>query len=433
MRWSIPYIPHPAVAGDGENLPMKPRLSICVPSRNRQIYFQQTITHLTRNLRDDVELVLADNSDDAEPMRGFMESFAGDRRVVFLPPTGEVLSMVDNWERTMAASSGEWIVFIGDDDYVDQDLVDLLNRVQAVQPDLDAFSWQLVGYTWPFPERGKCGVFVPFETRVFKLPQTDLLKRMFTWHEAKHVPTSGFSVYHSAISRKLMERIRTLYGGRYFEHPVVDYDNAFKVICTGRSFATTGATLGVMGSCPLSNSFGIGKAKQFKEKTELFIAEAGRNFDNDFDFKFFPFSSLLGTTATIGVAQNWFKRKYKLKWKDWEANFAKACAHDTQSYPDRESFDAAQEGYRAAFKLWKNGKFLRHFKPVYVEKKPEQIVTSGFQATGVNFDQNIAGAKTPGEIFDIIRAIRPPLDTIPVEASGLKYPWEVNNPGSKAA
>ena len=59
------------------------RLSICVPSRNRQFYFQKTIEGLLRNKRDDIEFVFVDNSDDPSIMNDFMRAYADDPRVHF--------------------------------------------------------------------------------------------------------------------------------------------------------------------------------------------------------------------------------------------------------------------------------------------------------------------------------------------------------------
>ena len=57
-----------------------PVLSICVPSRNRQVYFQETIRALTTSLRPDVEFVFVDNSDDASAMDDFMAERLADPR-----------------------------------------------------------------------------------------------------------------------------------------------------------------------------------------------------------------------------------------------------------------------------------------------------------------------------------------------------------------
>jgi glycosyltransferase involved in cell wall biosynthesis len=105
------------------------KISICVPSRNRQFWFQQTIRALLESKRGDVEFVFADNSDDASVMARFMEEFAGDPRIVYLPPGPRIYPMLDNWERTVAATSGDWVTVIGDDDYVDPDLAGVLARI----------------------------------------------------------------------------------------------------------------------------------------------------------------------------------------------------------------------------------------------------------------------------------------------------------------
>ena len=407
---------------------VKPLLSICVPSRNRQIYFQQTISDLRASLRTDIEFVFADNSDDPSIMNAYMKDVIADPRVVYLPSTGTTLSMVDNWERTMEASTGDYIVFIGDDDYVDPEVAEFLKRILAVNEKVDAVCWRLVGYTWPYEGRPKLSLQVPFDDSVVKIEQADLYRRMFGWFDTRHVPTAGFSIYHSAISRSLMERIKRLYGGRYFEHPIVDYDNSFKVICTGSTFVATARAFGVMGSCPLSNSFAVGNYKDFRKKIGQFIEEAGRDYDEDLEFRKFPFRSTLGTTSAIGVVQNWFKNAYNIEFENWGEGFAKACALDCENYLDREAFDSACEGYRTAFTLWEDGKYLPFFKPVYnvARATGANVASSGFNESGLFIDQDIP-VKTPAELFAIVRGIITPVDMLDIDAAGLKFNWQTED------
>ena len=108
-----------------------PTLSICVPSRNRQVYFQETIKSLLVSERDDVEFVLADNSDDPSIMNGFMQAFAGDRRIRYLRSAKTTLSMMDNWERALAAATGRFVAFIGDDDYIDPGLAGFIVNLEG--------------------------------------------------------------------------------------------------------------------------------------------------------------------------------------------------------------------------------------------------------------------------------------------------------------
>ncbi|MBB4063937.1 glycosyltransferase family 2 protein [Gellertiella hungarica] len=407
---------------------INPILSICVPSRNRQVYFQQTIDGLRLSPRTDVQFVFADNSDDPSVMNEYMRDLVGDPRIVYLPSPEKTLSMVDNWERTMEVATGEYVVFIGDDDFVDPELAEFIRRVLEYNPGVEAFGWRAIGYTWPYPGRGSFSVPVPYDSSIVKIEQAELFKRMFGWHDSRHVPTSGFSIYHHAISRRLLERIKLLYGGKYFEHPVVDYDNAFKVICLGSKFVATSRPFGIMGSCPASNSFSVGKLEDLRRKMATFAEEAGQDFENDPLFREFPFVPAQGTTATIGVAQHWFKSKYNISFENWGENFAKACAMDCQFYFDRDAFDAATAGYRKSFELWENGRYLKHFNPVFDEARSQgkNIVPAGFTDTGVIIDQELP-VKNSAEMYAVVNAMCPPIDMLDIGPGGLKHAWETED------
>ncbi|MBW8282514.1 MAG: glycosyltransferase [Rhizobium sp.] len=399
------------------------RLSICVPSRNRQYYFQKTIEGLLRSKRDDLEFVLVDNSDDPSVMNDYMRAHAGDPRIVYLPSADRTLPMIENWERTLAAATGDWVTVIGDDDFIDPDVMTVLKKVVAVNPETEAFAWGVVAYSWPSPGQKSTSIHVPFNSFVVKVPREQLLKRMFGWYEATTVPTSGYSIYHSAVSRDLLDRIRRKYGGRFFEHPVIDYDMAMKVMVEGKHFAFCQRTFSVMGSCPESNSFSIGKLADIKKKVDIFMAELGRNFDDDPLLKDFPFQSILGVTASIGICQQWFRAKYKLTYDGWEKNFAKSCAFNTEMFRDEESFNIVRDGYTTAFKNWRRGRFLEHFQPVFKDAR-YSLQLSGSNVTGTFIRSDIAGVTTPVELLDIINGMIRPADQVEVRPDGLRFPWE---------
>jgi glycosyltransferase involved in cell wall biosynthesis len=127
----------------------KPILTICIPTRNRQRYFQETAAGLTANPRQDVQFVFADNSDDPRIIADFLAPLRGDDRIVHLPPAAKTLSMRDNFERCVEAASGEFVTIIGDDDWIDLDLADLLHEIAWREPEADAVSWSRPVYFWP--------------------------------------------------------------------------------------------------------------------------------------------------------------------------------------------------------------------------------------------------------------------------------------------
>jgi glycosyltransferase involved in cell wall biosynthesis len=398
----------------------RPTLSICVPSRNRQFYFQKTIEGLLRNKRQDVEFVFTDNSDDPSIMNDFMAEIVKDKRVVYIPSADSTLSMIDNWERSIRATTGEWVTFIGDDDFIEPDLAGLLERVVAVSPDLDAFTWGVLGYFWPEEGVDIKSVSVTFGNTIVKVPRSEAMRRMFGWFESSSIPTSGFSIYHGAIRRSLLETIRQTYGGVYFEHPNVDYEMAMKVIFNGRNFATCLRQFSVMGVCPLSNSYSIGRLEDTKNKIKIFTEELAGKFQDDPKLEDFPFSFSLGVSASIALTQHWFKEKYGLRYGGWEKAFVEACAYNTEIYSEEEAFEIVKAGYEAAFKKWQGGKFLKYYSPKrQTALARSDVVVTGFNNEGVYLRADIAGASTPAEVWDVLTSMVTPVEDIPVDKLGL--------------
>ncbi|MGF0537431.1 glycosyltransferase family 2 protein [Agrobacterium sp. ES01] len=401
---------------------IKPRLTICVPSRNRQYYFQKTIEGLLRRAPEGVEFVFADNSDDPSVMNDYMAELKNDPRIVYLPSEDRVLSMIDNWERTLEAATGAWVSIIGDDDFIDPKLADLLDRILAVNPEIEAFAWGVISYTWPGDNPNLTNVFVPYNSFTVKVPRDEPYKRMFGWVGARTVPTSGYSLYHSAYSRSLLDKIKAV-TGKFFENPMVDYDIAMKAITIAKHFAYCQRPISIMGSCPESNSYAVSRLSVAKQRSAQFFGEVGRNTDEDIDQNDFPFTSDHGVTAAIAIVQQWYKSKYDGHYSGWEIEFTKTCARNTEGFADREEFDTVKANYDDAFSRWKGGKFLKFFKPEFRDRMQGLLVT-GSSDDGIYLRSDIAGIKTPEQLYDIIESITPSLDMVEVAADGLKYPWE---------
>ncbi len=393
-----------------------PKLSICVPSRNRQFYFQQTISAMLESQRTDVEFVFADNSDDASIINDYMASIS-DPRVVFLPSTDKPLSMVDNWERMVAASSGEWVTVVGDDDYADPEIAGFLTRLQEFRPDVDGITWSILHYYWPSDERPTNVACVDFRDNVLSAPRDLLIARMFGWEDAGLVPTSGMSIYHSAMHRRLLDKIKATYG-RQFEHPIVDYDSAIKNMIHGKTFFVVARPMTVMGSCPASNSYSIGRLEDMKKMVRLFNEDSGRDIDLDPEAAAFPFKFATGLTATIGQVLHWYRTKYKFSHGGWEKNFVEACQRNVESFRDREAFDLVKESYQRAVDSWQGGRFSKYFKPQYNDGS-KGVSMTGFSDTAIYMDYDVPGMETAAGFYRLAGDLILPVDAIPIRASGM--------------
>jgi glycosyltransferase involved in cell wall biosynthesis len=399
------------------------KLSICVPSRNRQVWFQQTIHALTSNLRDDVEFVLADNSDDASIMADFMRDHAGDPRIVFLPPAPTVLPMVDNWERAVAASSGDWVTVIGDDDYVDPDLASVLKKVELMLPDVEAFGWAYASFTWPESAGAPdTNIALDLTHHFIDIPREWLIRRAYLWADATTVPTHGFSIYHSALSRRLVERIRERFNGRYFEHPTVDFDSSFKSVLLGTRFIMWQRPLSVHGVCPLSISSIVYDLSGIRSTTMTFFEELGRNFFDDPTMEGVPFARDMGVPASVLATQQWVKHSAGFSIDGWQENFARACAIYCARFRRREDFDFISALYRSSFLKWDNGRYAHAFNPVYTELPDGYGAFSGIRNGKIYLNNRNTGARTPKDIYDVMSAIAPPLDDIVIDPGMLRRP-----------
>ena len=376
-----------------------PKLSIGVPSRNRQAY----IRDLIRNPRTDIEFVFADNSDDPSIMNHFMAGI-DDPRVRYIPSTSQCLPMEDNWERVADASSGQWLCIIGDDDYVDTDLPDILSEIERREPRIEVVGWSRLTYNWPGFRALAGNMSIQMGNRAARFSQQQLIRGMFLWENAGHVPSNPFTIYHGAIKRSFAHKMRETFNGRFFEHPVVDYEYACKIVHSARHIIYVERPLSVLGACPKSNSAAIGNFEKSLENYKALVAETGGGQEMSAWMDGFPFNAPLGVAGSIMGTQHWFKSKYNFPVDGWEENFIAAMARDCGRAETRRTFDMQVELCRQALATWRNGRFLKQFSPHYIERMNAPVYTGMLNNT-LYIDEKIGGAATPAALFDIVKCL----------------------------
>lgn len=422
-----------------------PRLTICVPSRNRQRYFQETIRALLKSLRTDVEFIFADNSDDPSIMNTFMTEIPGDPRVTYLPTTERTLSMQDNWERTVEIARGDFISIVGDDDYIDPDAAGLIERVLARNPAVDAIAWSRPCYIWPGPREQRLSVVVELGDRVVDVQRAAMWSSYFNWEKTvAGIPQCPFSIYHAAISRDLMDRIQARFGGRYFAYPAPDIETTLKVLSMSRNLAYSERPFSVAGICQESNGSSFGNIKKIKQIQANFARDLGRDMEKDEHFRGFPFPSHLGNCIIIAQVQVWFRKTYGLDTGPWETKFVEACAQSCDYLLTQEDYDIAVADFHTAFALWQDGRYAHLFTPKpYQPKVPGAVPYTGratnTEAKAVYVAEDIAGTSTCGDFFDVVRQMMPAIDqldmqvkeTIPAKASGQARPQQSRKAGRR--
>lgn len=193
------------------------KISVVIPTRSRAKYLRETLRTVAEAARLcplPVEVVVSDNcSEDDTPEVCTSAAIPG-LTCVRQPVR---LSMRQNFEAALAASTGSHVVFIGDDDAVaPHGLMRLAEMIGA--GDHDIFKWRVVNYIWPDPGRGRAGSVIlrtnKLSGRVRRIDPRALLADFVAGRAGTY--QSGAMIYHGCISRRLIDRVRAAQGGTYF-------------------------------------------------------------------------------------------------------------------------------------------------------------------------------------------------------------------------
>ncbi|MDP2120174.1 MAG: glycosyltransferase family A protein [Hoeflea sp.] len=338
-------------------------LTICLPTRNRQAYCIKTIAALAEAGGSDFEVLVGDNSDDPAPLADFFTIFT-DRRFRLVPPGPAVLPMIGNWERLVDLAQGRWISVIGDDDHIDPRVTGLIRRCEVLHRDVDAISWDPMSFHWPDNRPVPTLASIPMTSGIMVRQKTVLADRLYRWSEGKRRPAVGVGLYHGAVRKSLMERIRQAYGGRYFEHPVVDWENTCKVVAQAGKIVHCERPFSVLGACAASNSASTLSRETMKARLDTFEREneGGIHLDRPS----FPFSlSDPGVSLCLSIATTitWFCQTHGVNQSGFGANFAQAAMDECRYCATREEYDAKVRCFARGFALWEDGYWAGHFRP----------------------------------------------------------------------
>ena len=393
-------------------MPRRTTLSICVPSRNRQDCFRQTILDLIASERTDIEFVLADNSDDPSIMDGFIAGLR-DPRIRYLPSAGRPLSMADNWERTVAAAEGDWVCIIGDDDYLDPDVVDLIAVIEARDTTVDAIGWNRAPFQWTSARTEEKSIPFSLVNRIMRHTRDQIERRLFGWAAATIMPQCPYGLYHGAIPRRTLTRIAATYSGRFFEHPTVDFDFCHKLVASSDNFAYINRPMSILGVAASSNSAAVGDGAGVARAVEAYRSEYGDAYEKVTLATGFPFRAESGVAGNIMAAQVWFKTWYGHAYDGWQENFARAVTAECSLWKDRASYERHVAGIDAAFRAWDGGRYLPLFQPRFVGHV-EGPKFWGVHDNQLYVGQGIAGSETPRAFYRVLQDILPEHQTMEI-------------------
>lgn len=386
--------------------------TICIPTRNRQRYCIEAIKAIAESDETDFEVIVADNSDDATILDDYFRTQLNDSRFRLLPPTGTVLPMVDNWERTIPEVRGRWITMIGDDDHIDPGVLQLLRRYERDQPDLEVVGWARLNFNWPDNRIIATLAAVPVGHGTHVPDRKIMRDQLYRWSQRERRPAGGFGIYHGAVRRSLMERIKRKFSNRYFENPTVDFDNICKVILEAKSMIYCQRPFSVLGACAASNSSSTQSFKVMQKLVDEYYSELGSHdrIENE-DFPFSPRLPGLAIISSIAAATWWFCRKYGVENEGFQENFAHSAMQECLMSRTVEEYRIKVEGLKRGFAAFEDGAWAAHFNPPehFTPAKSQNELTGVHRGYLYIRESGLPKIKTPAEFYHFAESFLMPV------------------------
>lgn len=226
------------------------RISIIIPTRERARYLKHSLATATAINDADLEIVVSDNAstDDTKAV----VAANTDPRVRYVN-TGTRVSMRQNFEFALRQSTGDYVIFFGDDDGILPGQFPVLRRILETQKP-DALSWDFPAFGWPVPGYGvKTGGLRFLRKSTFGAPyqlnrdtRLDAVQRGLM---TALYPMPG--IYHGCMSRAYLDQLACA-DGTYFGARSPDIYMNFRALQHGGNLLHLHHPLSINGYSPAS-------------------------------------------------------------------------------------------------------------------------------------------------------------------------------------
>ena len=105
-----------------------PKYSIVIPSRNGGRYLHACVESIVSQKYKDYELIISDDHS-TDGTDEYLNSLNSENITVIRPP--QTMCMSEHWEWALSNASGEWLIFVGQDDGLQPHFFPLADRLTS--------------------------------------------------------------------------------------------------------------------------------------------------------------------------------------------------------------------------------------------------------------------------------------------------------------
>ena len=226
-------------------------ISIIIPTRDRAQYLRHSLATATEIGDPDIEILVSDNASVDDTAKVMSE--VKDPRVRYVN-TGQRLSMRQNFEFAFHQSTGDYVIYFGDDDGILPGQFPFLRSIlEEHRP--DALSWDYPVYGWPIEGYGhRVGGIRLAKNHTFGRP------RLLDLDQRRRVAENGRldlfhpmpAIYHGCMSRDFLCQLARDDGTVFLARSPDTYVN-YRAIQHGGKFLHCNHPFSINGHSPASN------------------------------------------------------------------------------------------------------------------------------------------------------------------------------------
>jgi len=235
----------------------KPLLSVIIATKDREQYCIAAIDSILSYRDARIEITVADNSATTK-VKDYVATLT-DPAVKYTYDNGPV-SSIANFNKAMDLATGEYVVFIGDDDTI---LPNCANWAQWMKDnDIESLSSSsTINYIWPIEDNPKLitGELLVPESFTFKVTahnNTANLKRFMADGTVAYQAYNLSKVYHGIVKKAVMDRIKAK-TGHYFGGVSPDLYSAAALSINIENNYSVDAPFSILGACRASTTYGV--------------------------------------------------------------------------------------------------------------------------------------------------------------------------------
>src|ERR1051326_951290 len=199
------------------------KFSVLLPTRNGAPYLRDTVASVLMQPYQDMEIVVSDNASGDETKR-IISAFDRDKRVKVVRQN-VAISVTENWTRALAASQGDYLLMIGDDDCLMPGFFSVLEAILNKYDSPDCVTYNGFSFVFPGSVGGNTNAY--FAPRHFQFGadfrSTTLLSRDLRLSTVRTLfafkVRFPLNMQLTLFSRRVAERVR----GGVFRAPFPDH------------------------------------------------------------------------------------------------------------------------------------------------------------------------------------------------------------------